>query len=304
MFDKPIVPIFDAATFRQRHFESSVEWTSLFLPNFDQFMIHRIESHKDLIRFPLPPHRKSIYDFIFITQGHTIRSKDLDQYELGSGTFFFLPAYQITTNGLVTDDAQGFYCHFDAHLLTGGYEQRVQPDSFPFLQIESNPVLRLDDSMRQRSSFLLERLLDEYQSDRPDRLPLIRLYLLTLLTELKRVASATADLTVTTAASRLTQRFKMALLQHIYERQQVSQYADLLATSPNHLNKCVRQTLGRTAHSLIEDMLLLETKILLRQTTLSIAQIADHLNQNDPSDFGRFFKRNTGFTLTQYRAMD
>ncbi len=297
------VPLFDADTFRQRHFDASVNWTKLFLPTFDRFMIHRIEDYKEFIRFPLPPHRKSIYDFIYLTSGHTTRSKGLDQYDVGAYTFFFLPAYQITTNQTVSDNARGFYCHFEPDLLAGDRDGRGRLEGFPFLQLTRSPLLTVGQGTASLVQFLLERLLDEYQQTRPERMPLIQLYLLTLFTELKRF-STSGETGSLTAAQRITQAFKHALTEQIYERQQVADYADLLAISPNHLNKCVRATLGVTAHQLIEDMLLLETKVLLRQTGLTVGEIAYKLNQNDPSDFGRFFKRKTGYTLTQYRLMD
>ena len=50
-------------------------------------------------------------------------------------------------------------------------------------------------------------------------------------------------------------------------------------------------------------MLLLESKVLLGQFTLSIAEIAYKLNFQDQSYFGRFFKKNSGATPTQYRRM-
>ncbi len=301
--DTHAVPLFDADTFRQRHFDASVNWTKLFLPTFDRFMIHRIEDYKGFIRFPLPPHRKSIYDFIYLTTGHTARSKGLDQYEVGANTFFFLPAYQITTNQAVSDDARGYYCHFEANLLAGDRDNRGRLENFPFLQLTTSPLLVVSQEAAPLIQFFLDRLLVEYQQSQPDRMPLIQLYLLTLFTELKRFTQSN-ETGLPSAAQRITQAFKHALAEQIYEKQQVSQYAERLAISANHLNKCVRSTLGVTAHQLIDDMLLLETKVLLRQTSLSISEIAYRLNQNDPSDFGRFFKRKTGFTLSQYRAMD
>jgi AraC family transcriptional regulator, transcriptional activator of pobA len=297
------VPLFDAASFRQRHFDTSVNWTSLFLPGFSQFMIHRIESYNELVRFPLPPHRKNIYDFIFLTGGHTIRTKELDTYELGPHTFFFLPAHQITSTGAVSADATGFYCHFDADLFRQSAGPAMQPDSFPFLQLTAPPLLPVPPTAVPVVNFMLDRLLTEYENTHADRLPLIGLYLQTLFTEIKRLVPP-APAHTGSAARRITRQFKTALSHHIYDRQQVAQYAELLCVTPNHLNKCVRQTLGQTAHQLIDEMLLLEAKVLLRQTSLTVGEIAYQLNQNDPGDFGRFFKHKTGLTLTRYRAMD
>lgn len=266
-------------------------------------MIHRIETYKDLIRFPLPPHRKNIYDFIFLTKGSTTRTKGLEEYVVGPNTFFFLPAYQITTNGKVSADAAGFYCHFDADLFNNSPESVRHLDSFPFLNLTGTPVLTVDSPMVPVAEFLLERLLAQYERKQVGDFTLIGLYLLSIFSELRQVTTAEVNLREDRSAQ-ITRQFKAALSQHIYEKQQVSDYADLLAVTPNHLNKCVKRTMGRTAHQLIDEMLVIETKVLLKQTTLSISEIAYRLNQNDPSEFGRFFKHNTGLTPTQYRLLD
>jgi AraC-like DNA-binding protein len=72
---------------------------------------------------------------------------------------------------------------------------------------------------------------------------------------------------------RITQQFKNALVQHIYEKQSVSNYADLLAVTPDHLNNCVKAATGKTARDLLCDMVMMEAKALLRQTALSISEL-------------------------------
>lgn len=63
--------------------------------------------------------------------------------------------------------------------------------------------------------------------------------------------------------------------------------------TPNHLNKCVKATTGKSAHELLDDMLLLEAKVMLKQTGLSIAEVAFRIGKTELSDFGRFFKQKT-----------
>lgn len=103
------------------------------------------------------------------------------------------------------------------------------------------------------------------------------------------------------AAFRITQAYKDALSQHIYQKQHVTDYAHLLGVTPDHLNKCVRLTTGRSAQVPICDMLVLEAKVLLRQTQLTVNEIAYKLSERAPSDFSRFFQPRTTLTPTQYR---
>ena len=44
------------------------------------YVIRSLSESVGLINFPLPPHRKTVYDIIFITKGSSVRSKGLTEY--------------------------------------------------------------------------------------------------------------------------------------------------------------------------------------------------------------------------------
>ena len=77
----------------------------------------------------------------------------------------------------------------------------------------------------------------------------------------------------------------------------------MLAVSPNHLNKCVKTVTGKSAHDLLSEMILLEAKVLLKQTSQSVSEIAFQIGRNEISDFVRFFKSKTGMSPGEYRKM-
>jgi AraC-like DNA-binding protein len=89
--------------------------------------------------------------------------------------------------------------------------------------------------------------------------------------------------------------------QHFLTHRKVSDYAGMLHVSANHLNRTIKSQSDKTAHELIDEMILMEAKALLRQTTFSIAEIAYQLDFSDPSHFNKFFKKLTGITPLQYR---
>ena len=105
------------------------------------------------------------------------------------------------------------------------------------------------------------------------------------------------------AASNLTQRYKILLSEQIYNKKTVIEFAEILAVSPNHLHKCVKTTTGKSAHELLEEMRLLEAKVLLKQTSMRIAEVAFKIGGFEPSDFSRFFKSKTGISPKEYRNL-
>jgi AraC-like DNA-binding protein len=265
------------------------------------FHFNRIEDTKEHIKFPLPPHRKTVFDFVFLTTGTSIRSKGLDRYEFSANTFFFLPSLQISSHEFYSADATGFYCHFDPEILTRDLLQPGFLHRFPFLQFIGNPLVQVNEQTMDVLLPVMKRLEKEHSLEKPNY-TLVSAYLSTLLLELQPFSSV-GERVKENAAFRITQQYKDALTQHIYEKQSVSEYADMLAVTPDYLNKCVKATTGKPALELLLDMVLMEAKALLRQTSLSISEIAFKIGKEDPSDFTRFFKTKTGYTPSQYRQL-
>lgn len=267
------------------------------------FHINKLEDYRDKIKFPLPPHRKLVYDFLFLTKGTTLRSKALNPYEIGENTFFFLPANQITNHESMSTDVEGYFCHFNLDIFTNHLPQHNIRRDFPFLQFIGNPIVEIDDAIRPLLLPIFQRLEVEYAKEQEANLDIVTVYLLALFTEIKRFYTPSVSVKKNTALM-IAQNYKDALSRHIYEKQKVTEYADMLAVSPNHLNKCVKNTTGKSAQDLLNEMILLEAKVLLKQTDMQISEIAYKLSQQNHSDFSRFFKTKTGMTPKEYKQQE
>ncbi len=293
------IPIWDLNEMSEHHF-GTAQPTVFHSSSHHLFHINRIETISNEIQFPLPPHRKPVYDFLFLTKGLTRRSKALNPYEIGANTFFFLPANQITNHDFMRSDTEGYFCHFNFDMFTNHLPQHNILRDFPFLQFIGNPIVEIDETVKPFIINVFQRLEVEYGKDSNANLDIITVYLLTLFTELKRFYTPSVSEKKNTALM-ITQNFKDALARHIYEKQKVVEFADLLAVSPNHLNKCVKATTGQSAQDLLNEMILLEAKVLLKQTDMQISEIAYKLSQQNHSDFSRFFKAKTGMTPKEYK---
>jgi AraC family transcriptional regulator, transcriptional activator of pobA len=274
------------------------EWKPWYRDSHEEFHISRIESYKAHLNIPLEPHRRLVNFFVFITKGKIIRSKGLTNYELGPNHFFFLPADQITSIEYYSPDVEGYYCHFIPDIFNDRSIKNVPKIDFHFFQIVNDPIVHV----KNKGKFiqLLEILINEYESNIIERYSLIPIYLLAILTEVSLQTDA-VPIQNNTSATLLTQRYKNALLGFIYEKKTVLEFADYLKVTANHLNKSIKITTGKSAHQLLDEMRLLEAKVLLKQTTLSIGDIAYKIGRFDPSDFARFFKSKTGISPLEYR---
>ncbi|MGN0047321.1 MAG: helix-turn-helix domain-containing protein [Bacteroides sp.] len=95
----------------------------------------------------------------------------------------------------------------------------------------------------------------------------------------------------------------MALLKlhHTTERG-LKFYAERLCLTPNYLSGVIKEYSGKSAVEWINEYVILEAKIMLKNTDLSIQEIAYRLNFVTQSAFGKYFKLQTGIGPKCYRT--
>lgn len=289
------IPLLKDEILDKFHF-GNVAWQLPFKNVSHEFHINELADIKNFMHFPLPPHRKAIYDIIFLTKGKAIRSKGLNKYEFEANQVFILPAYQITTHEYLSPDAEGYYMHFDSGIFNN-FE--IQFAAFPFLAFSSNPIINIPESDIESILNIFERLKILHNIEKPN-LGLISLYVLVLFEEFIKYENRTVE-NYKNSANILTQKYKEALSTKIHELKSVFQYADLLCVTPNHLNKCVKKSIDKSAQELLNEMQILEAKSLLKYTNLPIAEIALKILDQNSSNFARFFKKKTGMLPKDFK---
>ena len=90
---------------------------------------------------------------------------------------------------------------------------------------------------------------------------------------------------------------------HCREQHTVEWYADRMHLSPKYLSNVVKQTLGSSPNSYIDEALVRQAKSLLSSTSLSIQQISDRLGFQNQSHFGTFFKRRTSLSPKAFKTL-
>ncbi|MFL1684268.1 helix-turn-helix domain-containing protein [Coprobacter secundus] len=95
--------------------------------------------------------------------------------------------------------------------------------------------------------------------------------------------------------------FLDSLYIHYRRQRRVSFYADALSLTPRHLTTVIRQVSGRSAARWIEEYIVLEAQILLRNSPMAIKEIAYELGFNEQSLFSKYFSRVSGSSPESYR---
>lgn len=106
----------------------------------------------------------------------------------------------------------------------------------------------------------------------------------------------------TSRRNELFNRFMVLVNQHGSTCREVNFYAEQLCISTRYLSNIIHAVSGRTAKEIIDHSAIMEIKLLLQTTELSVQEIAYRLNFPDQSYLGRFFRKHTGESPTRYRA--
>lgn len=296
------IPTYDLKDFRHEHRQAT---NSIFgynnlaeekrIPGFE------IYSSEGLLS-SVGPMRSLFFRVSICVTGALDMKIGLEDYDVRERSMSFTYPNQIFAKNNIRPGSFGYYILFSAEFLADLISPSAMGDFFPFYAMDGLPIFTLTVHELQRVIRLIEQIDDELQRNEPAKNEAIKMYLYLLLIEAKRSYEKQGRLrkNISTQSS-LTHRFRKLVSMHYLSRRQVSDYADMLAVTPNHLNKIVKSETGRTASDAIRDMLILESMSLLKYTDKTIAEIAYDLSFSEPATFNRFFKTAAGTTPQTYR---
>jgi AraC family transcriptional activator of pobA len=301
------IPSYDSKEFQKKFIANN---DPVFGRN-ETIKIIKIEDVINYLKFPFPLHRTNYYDIMFIVEGQSSSKHcGLKKYEIRPSQIFFKAAGQITSGDVLDKNIKGYFCLVEGDFLSNYGFAKSPLSNFSFFKFGNNPIISLDATEISRIVFLLDNMHRLYNSGQKDetRYPIIAAYLNVLLQEAAIIHQnqnkSEFNAGSATSAEVITDKFKDLVAEHYLTKRQVKEYADLLCITPNHLNKVIKKATGKTALDLIFEMLLMEAQVLLKQTDMNIAEIANYLRFEDTSYFSRFFKKHSGVTPVAYRKME
>lgn len=97
-------------------------------------------------------------------------------------------------------------------------------------------------------------------------------------------------------ANNLSDRFFQLLATNYKKSRSVKFYAERLNLTPKYLSTAIKRVTGRPILDWIHEAILIDAKMLLRTTDMTVQEISEQLNFSSPSAFVQFFKKHTGKT--------
>lgn len=250
------------------------------------------------------PHRHDYYSIIWLKEGRGVHHIDFKSYPLGEQCVFFITPGQVHQLVPETHPSGVVVLFTDEFMINQGIEKKLLLELNLFEDCGENPPIQLREKDISVLTDLSYNIFKEYESADEFSYAAIASYLRLWLIQCHR-AKQSIDLKVhlvdIETDNNLVREFKRSVEDNFIQKHKVSDYADLLFISANHLNEVIKSKIGSTAKEYIQDRIILEAKRLAHFGDLSAKEVSFELGFEDPSHFGKFFKNCTGQSFTAFR---
>ncbi len=249
------------------------------------------------------PHRHGYFEIFYFVRGGGVHEIDFQRYEIRSSSLHFVAPGQVHLLQRAPG-SHGYVVLFSRDFFFLDIQSRDIFNEMPFFTPGSpRPTLQLGEQELAALDKVIRLMNEEYRSNVADKTPILRSYLDIVLAYARRLYER-EEPGVTrerSAAVEQIRRFRALVEEHFRSVHSVSEYANLMCISANHLNDSCQKALAMTAGDVIHDRIVLEAKRLLYHSNDSIKEIAFALNFADPSYFGRFFRNHAGIAPGSFR---
>jgi AraC-like DNA-binding protein len=270
------------------------------------FNILRIEDlfRQENITNIINNHKVDFYTLLFFSDGKGKHSIDFTDYTYSKGTILSIRKDQIHKFYL-NDKTKGYLLCFKEEFLNRYLnEVEVSKSIQMFNELLTSPKTQLNDKEFRsviRLGFGIEQeylsLNDKYS------LQIIRSLVHILITLIYRIKSKGHNKVRLSKYLNEFIRFQNLLEQEFSNTKKVCDYASMLGFSTKKLNTVVNFVVNKPAKEFINDTVIIKIKRQLLHSNLSIKEIAFRVGFNDPTNFYKYFKKNTSYTPESYRKI-
>jgi len=123
-----------------------------------------------------------------------------------------------------------------------------------------------------------------------------------LILSTRMVKNDFQDSNISNSQVDIIRKYNLLVEEHFLKIHQVKQYAEMLNKSPKTLSNLFKKYGGKSPLSIINERIILEAKRLLLYSNKSNEEISYHLGYNDSGHFSKFFKKNVGFSPTEFKV--
>lgn len=241
---------------------------------------------------------------IFLEKGNSI-TIDFNTYNLSKDGLFFVNINQYVWLNPIKGDSSKIIAYNRDFYCIQIHDKEVACDGLLFNNVLQLPMIQLMTEESKKVRDILRDLQNEMDLADTSTEEMLRIYLKSLIIFSTRIwkrqnienqIGSTLPLDL-----ELFRNFSQLIEIHYRTKHSVSDYANLLGTSPKVLTTKFKKLNLENPNEYIKNRIILEAKRLLIYTTLSIKEIAYTLGYEDPAYFNRFFVQKVGESPLNFR---
>ena len=250
------------------------------------------------------PARMNFIIMALCKKGQATYSLDTRKQEVKVGDLMFISEGHIVSAYEATPDFECLYIMLSTEFYHS-FVMNVKNVSSLLLFSMNNPVVPLTTHEIQVYTnyymIIRQKMADQAHHFRTN---LVKALLLAMFYDMSNViwrVGQSEDIKTRKRADSLFTEFIALLEENVRTERRVSWYAEQIGITPKYLSEMVKQVSKRTPNEWIDNYVMLEIRVLLKNTTKSIKEIADAVNFPNQSFLGKFFKEHMGMSPSEFR---
>ncbi|MCT2409703.1 AraC family transcriptional regulator [Chryseobacterium antibioticum] len=262
-----------------------------------------ISSGNPIFNFPEAPFRMDYYALCICTAGAISIEIDKQKYDVDAHCFLVAAPSTIVKFLDTSRDFKMKLLFFDKNFLIKKMSDPFIIEKMDLFSKGSYSIVRTNE----KNSALLQNLLDylKKKSRKQGKFTeeIIRTIIFNLLLETAEIMETENDSAVEKEDGKkdIFLKFNQLIRENIRQHRTVQFYAEQLFVSSKYLIEVIKKASGKTPHQVIDETLLKEAYMMLGNPDITISEIAFELQFNSASAFGRFFKKQTSISPSEYR---
>jgi len=251
---------------------------------------------------PTEPRRMNFILIGLCTKGEVMYQLDTKEQIITPGDVLIVSDRHVVDSYRHSEDMEGLCMMMSVNFFRE-IIQNVNDVNSLFLFSRQHPVFKLEpkeiETFKYYFQVIKQKIGDEGNHFRRD---LIRTLLLAMLYDLSNtIYRVLNNDRPQTRAEVIFTKFIALVAKNFKRERRVSWYAQELCITPKYLSETVKSVSRRTPNEWIDDYIILELRVQLKNSTKNIKQITDDLNFPNQSFLGKFFKEHVGISPSKYR---
>jgi AraC family transcriptional activator of pobA len=249
----------------------------------------------------VPLMRQSQFFILLVKEGTGEKTVGHFTFPLHGHMLVIIPKRIAHSTKYCSYDVAGYFLSFDNDFFLQNAFPRDRIINKKIFKTSIKPYLTLAESQEQKLTTIFETVLAEYKGAMKSKNQMIAIKVLELLIQCDRLFTDAESERHEPIYNDVVESFNELIEKNFTTHRSVRFYADALHVHPNHLNFLVRKYTGLTAKETIINHILMEAKMLLHSSPLTIKEISYELGFDDPAYFSTFFKRNLNLSPGKYK---